>query len=386
MKRLIVSALFISVFFIGVSSLINGVGATMKSDAKALELVRAARIALGGNQNLATVKSMTIKGTTTHFFEKAGVQDVKQGSVEIDFEMPGRFAKRITIGTPGDGTEDVMIDKDVEVIVSKADGPTPADMKADGNVFIVRKNGDKNVDWKSDSNNDVRVEGDKVIIKKEDGTVEEIKTDGKSRVMIMKDSDGTTATVNVIGDEDNSWETNDGKKIRIEKDVEFGHGGNSNEMLRMTMALLMTAPDDGSVSYKFLGEGNVDGFASNIIGVESNGGSFKLYLDSGSNLPQMISYEGHGPHRVIFTKDKNMTKEEIIALKESSRPEPVTQMIKFSDFRSVGSLLLPHRWTEITGDKTTQNIDITSFEINPANIAEKFGGEGGKMIIKKRMN
>lgn len=360
MKKLVISALFVSVFFIGISGLINGVSAKLGSDAKALELVRASRIALGGNQNLAAVRSMSIKASTTHFYEKNGVSDVKQGSLEINFELPGKFSKRVMIGTPGEGGPDAFVEKDIDVIVG--DGSMPA--KADGkdNIFIIRKGDGKNIEWTSDDGGDVEFTND----------------DGKQKFRIRKEAAGSG---------ENEWVTDDGQNVRMEKRVGSGPGGahKGNEMLRMTVGLLMTAPEDGSVTYKYLGEGNVDGFPSNIIGVESNGSTFKLYLDAGSNLPQMISYAGHGPHRVFIKKDNEVVKDDIVG------GEGERQM-KFADFRSVGSLLLPYRWTESSNGKVTQNIDVTGFELNPADIAERLGnpeggdGAGRRIVIRKEKN
>jgi len=190
----------------------------------------------------------------------------------------------------------------------------------------------------------------------------------------MKSGDGKVIAENMVGPH----------KMKFKR-----HGGSrQNEMLRTTIALLMTAPEGIDVSYKFAGEGNVDGNPSNIIDVSSRGSSFKIYIDAASNLPQMISYKGY--RNVFFMKKegmKDMSKEELIAMKKKMAEkmrerQPIETQIKFSDFRNVGNLLLPHRWTQSSGGKQTQNIDITSYEINPANIADKFGKRN--VFIRKK--
>jgi hypothetical protein len=156
-----------------------------------------------------------------------------------------------------------------------------------------------------------------------------------------------------------------------------------NEMLRTTMALLLTAPEGQDVSYKFVGTGNVDGISSNIIEVSSNGSSFKLYLNASTNLPQMVSYLGH--QNVFFVqKDtgNNLEKGQVIKLEGMMKDRGQTEhQIKFSDFRNVGNLLLPHRWSESVNGKQSQTIDITTYEINPANIADKFSKD--RVMIHK---
>ena len=384
MKKFLTTALFVSVFFIGVSAIIDSASANLSSDDKALELIRAARIAIGGDQNLAEVRSMSIKGNVTHFYERDGVQNTKLGSLEINFELPNSYSKSVRIGEPGEGGGN--IEKNIEVIVGK-DGELPADLHGKEGVFVIKKHdGDEDVDWTTDGNNKIKVKDGKVLIEKEDGTVEEISTGDKKRIVVRKGDDGEVETIDVIGPEsgDGTWETADGKKFKIRHggDVSFGGHHRSNEMLRMTIALLMKAPEDGSVNFKYLGEGNVDGFPSNIIGVHSRGSAFKLYLDATSNLPQMVSYKGRANYFFKHKDHNKMTEKEIAKMKEHHR-QMGEHNLKFSDFRNVGSLILPHRWTETAGGKMRQTIDVTSFEINPADIAERMNRGNVKLRKKK---
>ncbi|MDH3531148.1 MAG: hypothetical protein OEQ28_16435 [Acidobacteriota bacterium] len=386
MKRLVVSAIFVSVFFIGISGLIQSASARFLKDDKAMELIRASRAAIGGDQNLAEVRSMTIKGTTVHYFEKAGVQDVKQGALEINFELPGKFSKRVKMGTPGIESNEIITENEVDLRVIKGDVPMPVEAEGKENVVIVRKGDGKDLQWVSKGDGDVEFKDGKVFVKKEDGTVEELKSDGDHEI-IIETEDGDISQIRKNSNE-NTWVTDDGRKMRVKKDFAFGpHGGSGSEMLRTTMALLMTAPEDGNVTFKYAGKGDVDGFPSNIVEVGSHGSSFKLYLDVSTNLPQMVSYPAHGHHVVKIMGDKGVVQENRV-MADGNGPGAHEKQIKFSDFRSVGGLLLPHRWTETSEGKILQTIDITGYEINPANIAERFGngGEGGNVIIKKRIN
>ena len=78
MKRFIVSVLGVSVFCVGLGAIVENVvlgaivenvGARFKSDEKALALIKQARLAIGGDQSLAEIRSMVIKGSTTHTFK-----------------------------------------------------------------------------------------------------------------------------------------------------------------------------------------------------------------------------------------------------------------------------------------------------------------------------
>ncbi|HUF04536.1 MAG TPA: hypothetical protein VMM38_10210 [Aridibacter sp.] len=373
MKRFVTSIIFASVFFLGLGSIIEEAGAKFRSDDKALALVSAARQAVGGEDSLRGVRSMTIVGTTTNFFEKEGIPTTELGTAEINFELPGKYSKTIRIGDSStvSGSGDVHKNVDVMVFEKSGDGADAVELpEGKGEVFIVRK-GDGNAEWKSDEDVDFTKEGSKIIIRKNDGSVAELPADGKRRVVI-EENEGGDASV---------WKTDDGKTVLFQsKGPHVAHRSSGGEMLRTTMGLLLSAPEGMDVSYKFIGEGNVDGYPANIIEVTSRSNSFTLYLDVSTSLPRMISYSGH--NAFFFRKNANeeVVKSELIEMKRKMA-EPVEHQIRFSDFRSVDGLVLPHRWTESVSGKQSRIFDVTSYEINPANIAEKFGDN--KVFVRK---
>ena len=56
--------------------------------------------------------------------------------------------------------------------------------------------------------------------------------------------------------------------------------------------------------------------------------------------------------------------------------------IKYSDFRAVGGVQLPYKWTQTVGDQPSETVDVTSYEINPANIGDKFKDQ--KIIVRQQ--
>ena len=50
-------------------------------------------------------------------------------------------------------------------------------------------------------------------------------------------------------------------------------------------------------------------------------------------------------------------------------------LIKLSDFRTVGGVQLPHRWATTVNGQTKDTLDVLSYEINPADIAERFANK-----------
>ncbi len=79
MKRFIVTTLCVSVFFLGLGALAENVGAKFKSDEKALDLVRKARLAIGGDQALSGVRSLVVKGSTTFHTNAEGMAPMDSG-------------------------------------------------------------------------------------------------------------------------------------------------------------------------------------------------------------------------------------------------------------------------------------------------------------------
>ncbi len=192
-----------------------------------------------------------------------------------------------------------------------------------------------------------------------------------------------------------AWTTEGGKTENLEGNHVFlrsggaGHEGamRHNELLRLTLGLLLTAPQGMDVNYTYGGEGDVDGTSCNIVVAEFAGSSFKIYLGKSSNLPVMMSYTGVKEPQVFTFRTKSPetgaeTKENMVfTRKVEGPPEEKTEFnVKFSDYRSVGGVQLPYKWTQTVGGAADDTFDVTTYEINPANIAEKFQNQ--KLMVR----
>lgn len=370
MKRFIVSVLCTAVFFIGLGSLIEKTGAKFKSDEKALALIAATRQAIGGDANIKNVRSMTIIGNSTHTLEIDGATRSEQGGMEINFELPGKFNRMIRVGNPDSAAE---FHKDLDVMVMRKGGD-PADLKdlGDGEkrVFIFKKgDGTNEVE-------DVKVDGNKrIIVRKDDGTAEELKSGDKNVVVLERRLNDDTAALKRA----------DGKTVTFEKERFPGGAVRQNELFRTTFALLLSAPEGTDADYLYAGEGTVDGDSCDIIEVQSAGSSFKLYLDKSSHLPRMLSYMGMPMMKVVKLERQpgDAPKDNVIFERKLDKGNLVEHQVKFSDFRNVGGLQLPHRWSQSVAGNPSETIEISSYEINPANIAEKFKNQRVFVRTKK---
>ena len=174
MKRFIFSILSVSVFFLGVGALVDNVGAKFKSDEKALDLIRKARVAIGGDSALAGVQSMIIKGRTTQTLKIDGVARTDQGETEIAMQMPDKLMKMIKMGHGDDaGSGEKIVNKTVDVV-----------------VVATTKDGQKAIGTGKGQGIGVGTEpGKRVIVRTDDGTVKEFKG-AEAEKVIVRNGDG----------------------------------------------------------------------------------------------------------------------------------------------------------------------------------------------------
>lgn len=437
MKRFIFSILCVAVFFIGLGALVEKTGAKFKSDEKALALVAKARQAIGGDAAVSSVKSLSIVGRTTHSFKIDGAVHSEDGETEIALQFPDKMMKTTRIGhDDGNGGTARSINKQMDVVVT---GDKPGEMKVtvngtghgEGNGvatsthIIIKKDGETVKDLTGEDaekwipeHGGVGAGAVKVIVKKPDGTVEVINGgDGKigdaaKGGVIVRKMDGGDANVehHVIvrsGDGDTAtFKTEDGNTVFMKKadgtaagkmmggdHVMFnrvGPGGDhdamrQNELLRTTLGLLLTAPAGMDVNYTYAGDGDADGTSCDVVVAEFGGSAYRLYLSKSSSLPVMMSYKGM-PEPQVFTfktkaPDGAEPKENMVFTRkvEGGPAGGAETNVKFSDYRTVNGVQLPYKWTQISGD-ASETFDVTSYEINPANIVAKFQGQ--KVMVR----
>lgn len=366
MKKFIISILCVAVFFIGLGNLVQNVGAKFKSDERALELVRLSRVAIGGEEAITNVKSLSIVGKQTAIIDRNGSLTENIGDVEIAIQLPNRLTKIMKFNRDGDnGTNLRLIEENVNVTVVR-----------DGEGKIITEN----ISGANTGNKpNVRIENtgsqeEKIIVKKADGTIEEIKNINDEKEFTT--SDGKKVKVVKVTPENANVLLNDngnGPKI-ITGDIKLESVSGQNELLQLTLALLMTVPQGIDVTYTYGGEGDVDSTVCNIVNATFGGDTFKIFLDKSTNLPVAMNYSG-----LMLPKNfkptsmpKNNDKDVRIIVKTSGEMQSADFQVKFSDYRAFGGVQLPFRWTTTSAGNSSETFDITNYEINPPNIAEKF--------------
>jgi len=288
-----------------------------------------------------------------------GTSKTIQGETDIAMQLPDKLMKMINIhddGVPGDK----MIPRRIEVEIVDKD-------KA-GKEFTVTSDGTGEGAGKA-----VR----QIIIKRPDGTTEELSGADADKV-IVRDGD-MPGKMTAGGD----------RQIIIRKaDAEAHDQMRHNELLRLTLGLFLTAPQGADVNYTYGGEGDVDGTSCNIVVADVAGSAFKIYLGKSSNLPVMMTYTGMKmPMMTRFKADgprsgEAAEKGNVVFMRKVDGPPMETSefSVKFSDYRSVNGVQLPFKWTQTVGGTADEVFDVTSYEVNPANIADKF--QNRTMILR----
>lgn len=360
----------------GIGAIIDRTAASSRSDEKALELIRKARIAIGGETAIANVQSMVISGRTVKTIKIDGVDRDETGETEIAMQLPNRLSKVVKLGTPTAGNERRMItNRTVDVITTgdaKIANGEPADA-AKVKVFV------------RDSDGNVReMSGSEATTWVAQGTSEP--NSGEQRIFISKadgNSDPTSQTVTVTGTRGGTFTTEDGKTFQFNGNMASGHGrtvaghagADTNEMLRLTMSLLLTPPQGIDAAFTDGGQASLNGQNCNVVIVSVAGRDMRLFLDSSTNLPVGVNYRGR-PTPQIIKLDKSESNVEVEAVRVMGSATMVADLaditVTFSDHRSVGGLQLPHTWTQTIGGNVVDKFEVTGFDINPTNIAERF--------------
>lgn len=393
MKRFVVSTMVASLAFIGAGAVVDKVIGGSKSDAKALEIIAKARTAIGGDSAIGGVKSFVIKGQTSKTVNINGADRVEQGETEIVFESPNRLMKMVKIGDANAADGDAIVEKKIDVVVvgGPGDGPHKVIVEGkegeftgeDGKKVIVRKIEGAPAGEAGETKVFVRKKADGGEWTTKEGTdVKEIATaDGKKFTVVTRGGDGNA-----------TFTTEDGNKMILHDKMAAGHGApRDNELFRTTLSLLLTAPEGMDVSYTYAGSTNLDGTNAETVVASFGGSSVKLFFDASSYLPLGMSYVGH-PQPIMIKMRKaddgsapKATKDVVTFERKADGAwtnAGAEHVVRFADYRSVNGLLLPYRWTTSVAGKQSDVFEVASYDLNPANISEKFKGEGHKVMVR----
>lgn len=144
------------------------------------------------------------------------------------------------------------------------------------------------------------------------------------------------------------------------------------ELARHALAFLLRT--DASVT--FAGEAEAEDDKADVLEVTPLGGTaMKLFIDQATHVPLMISYEGVLPRTVVARGGQRPTPEEIAKMR-SEPPQTAVFEVRYSDYKKVDGVLLPHLITTSANGNVTEEWTIDKFKLNPALKPESFVKKG----------
>lgn len=152
-----------------------------------------------------------------------------------------------------------------------------------------------------------------------------------------------------------------------------------NEALKTSLGFLLSAPSSLQTSFTYAGEAeSPDGKADVLDAKAAVGPSLRLYFDQKTHRLLMLTYKGKRPRMMTRTMSDGPPSEEELqkrikeAEAEAAKQPDVEYQTRFSDYKEVNGVWLPHKISKGIESETNEEATITKVKINPAIKPEKF--------------
>ncbi|MDX2033409.1 MAG: hypothetical protein SF339_22225 [Blastocatellia bacterium] len=164
------------------------------------------------------------------------------------------------------------------------------------------------------------------------------------------------------------------------KAQEMANSAIRNELARMSLGLLLTTTANFPVEYAFAGEAEAPEGKADVLEVKGpNGFAVRLFIDQKSNRPLMLTYQGKKPRVMMHTStasgppsEEELQKRVRESEAEAAKAPDVEYQVRFSEYRDVNGISLPHKISKGIDSETSEEIEFKKFKINPAIKPEKF--------------
>jgi hypothetical protein len=180
---------------------------------------------------------------------------------------------------------------------------------------------------------------------------------------------------------------NPGMRVRIDRPTDDPARAtqalqrNQAELARLLLGILGSTQTSLPVTYTHAGVAESSDGKADIVDVKgADNFTARLFLDTQSHLPLMLTYMAPEPRIVMATADRRapadaaerdrLERERKEA--EAAPPKVVEYRLFFSDYRQVNGVLLPHRIARGSAVKTTEEWEIKSYKINPSFKSDRF--------------
>lgn len=160
----------------------------------------------------------------------------------------------------------------------------------------------------------------------------------------------------------------------------------SAEFSRYLLAMILTPPPAVAVEYKYAGESDVEDVQADVIDVTGpNNFAVRIFFDKTNHLPLLLSYRGPKPRVMTMTRQGNSaarSPEDLKKAREEAEkrmhaeapvvPEEVDFYIRLTDHKKVGGIMLPHKFTFLTGEEVSEEFEISKYQLNPQFKTDRF--------------
>jgi hypothetical protein len=301
-------------FVVGLAFAVN---AFAQDATKGASLLAEARKALGGDEKLRAVKTLQVKGD----FKRSAGQNTIEGEVELFVELPDKLRRTEDLSLPGGGPSIIRTE-----VLNGTD--TWEDNTGGGGQFIFRGPG---------------------------GAFGRGGGGGLGR-----GGGGDAADGNQRG---GGRENVDSERLR-----QIQLRARQAELMRLALALLLTSNDP--VTWVGTAQ-SPDGTADVLEVKPAEGPAIRVFLDTMSHMPLMLTWQGAGPQ--IFTRrggGRGQAQGDQPAA--PPRPQQATLRMTLGEYKAVNGIKLPHLITRGVNDQTNEEWTVSSYRVNPSFKADTF--------------
>ena len=149
------------------------------------------------------------------------------------------------------------------------------------------------------------------------------------------------------------------------------------EYYRVLLGVLPVAQGLSGLTFTHAGQAESNDGKADVLDVKGENFVARLFVDSNTHLPLMLTYMA--PQMRAFNRRPDDTPETIRKRMEEERAKPpqmVENTVYFSEHQKVNGVMLPHRITRSVDGKTTEEIEIKKYKANPTLDPQMFEKKG----------
>jgi hypothetical protein len=146
-----------------------------------------------------------------------------------------------------------------------------------------------------------------------------------------------------------------------------------SELQRYLVAWLMRT--DAPMTY--VGEAEAEDGKADVVEVQPEGLTpMRVFFDERTHLPLMLTYEAPEMRMMFRQRGGAPPDPDEIRRRMAEPPKMVTYELRFSDYKEVDGILLPHQMTQSVGGKPFEEWTVSEFKVNPNLKPDAFAKKG----------